>query len=542
MQTSLPVESSELLPGKLYALLCQTQPDALLLLQLFSQVDTPRIIVVQSHQNLALGGLSKGQSSLVRKLIQASESSWFWPDTEEGDIARDFDSLLDEVKRLHPRHGRHILLCTPESAFDGLTEQSLEARLEAFAEWADKRDVAVLFLIHGEYHHLRRRLIASHALSGAAFCQSADDTHLSYHLLHWSSGMGVHADREWLLWRSADGELTALHEIGGERGGDPTAPMTSKVPRAATVPQPGADDGIIFATKASVADGGDSSLLPPEFAPLAEDNVSLLAQLADVETATIVLDCNSLERAKEVGAQCYQLRRRYGAGLKIVVRETQDCLRYAEEHYLLLAGVNLLVPHSVVFSLFLTQLAALEGQWFYRDIPANLDALLDNWPRYAVLGYVDARVFVDQCRSAFDQAINSDTDSVLIQLTPARDISDTDCLPLCQLRRTGDAVTAVDGQLYMLFRACRLNDAHVALKNSFSLPADELFRSYQFFIEDDEVEQALGRINQGDTFIDSTTGRRLMRPGSGDPSVNTLHATGQSFTAGYARLSPLPLD
>ena len=405
-QTALPLGGSELLPGKLYALMCQTQSDALLLLQLFSQADIPRIVIVQSHQALALGGLSSAQSSRVRALVQCSESSWFWPDSEEGDNARDIDSLIDEVKRLHPKRGRHILLCTPESAFDGLRDRSLQTRLDNLKGWARKRNISVLFLVHGEYHHLRRRLIASQTLSGLAFCQSSDDEHLSYHLLHWSSSLGVHADREWLLQRNSDGELAVIQDIGSESIHNDRPSVSGNAVRAFAAPHPGADDGIVFATKAAVADGGDSSLLPPEFAPLSNDNTSLVAQLNEAETATIVLDCGSLERAREVGTQCYQLRRRFGPGLKIVVRETQDCLRYAEEHYLLLAGANLLVPHSVVFSLFLTQVAALQGQWIYRDIPESLDALLDNWPRYAVLGYVDARVFIEQCRAAFDQAIS----------------------------------------------------------------------------------------------------------------------------------------
>lgn len=509
---------------------------------LFPAGDTPRVLVVQSNQRVTLNGFAPAHQAVVHRLFRQCESCWFWPDDADGDDARNLKTLIKELRRLTPRRGRQLVLCAPESAFDGIGDPSLRRMLEQLEQWASRRQSSILFLVHGEYGHLKKRLVASQTFSGLAFCQNPDSQHLSYHVSHWLSERGVQAGREWLLARrqsDAQGELGALsvsREIDSLSA--PASPIAAK--QSTMRHEPGADDTLIYTTLAVLADGGNSATLPAEFAPPAEDNTALFARLEHVETATVVFACDNLEQAKEVGVLCYQLRRQFGPGIKIAIRETRDCLRYAEEQFLLLAGVNLIIPHSIVFSLFVTQITALEGQWFYREIPEHLDALLEHWPQYAILGYVAARLFIEQCRSAFDQATTSDVDHILVCLRPARQVNIEDCLSLCHLRRNGDVITAVDDELYILFRACRLNHADIALRNSFALPVEELFTSYRCFIEDDEVEQVLARLQQGDSFIDAEAGQSLLRPSRDHAPSQPVDS--RHFAHPGGRATPAPME
>ncbi|MCV5960076.1 BcsE family c-di-GMP-binding protein, partial [Escherichia coli] len=73
---------------------------------------------------------------------------------------------------------------------------------------------------------------------------------------------------------------------------------------------------------------------------MAESNQELIAMLNNPRSSTIVFSCDNQSEVQQIALDCYRLRSAYGRQLKIIVRETQQCLRYADEKFLLRAGAN----------------------------------------------------------------------------------------------------------------------------------------------------------------------------------------------------------
>src|SRR5690606_543982 len=65
----------------------------------------------------------------------------------------------------------------------------------------------------------------------------------------------------------------------------------------------------------------------------------------------------------------FELRSERGNGLKLVVREMQPCLRYADERLLLESGASLVAPANLPLARVLTLLETIQGQTWQGALP-----------------------------------------------------------------------------------------------------------------------------------------------------------------------------
>ena len=71
------------------------------------------------------------------------------------------------------------------------------------------------------------------------------------------------------------------------------------------------------------------------------------------------------------------------------------CLRYLDEHLLLLCGASLIVPFGTSLPRFLGLLDSLSGQLWTRSLPDDLDATLKRLCPPALCGLLPARAGLD---------------------------------------------------------------------------------------------------------------------------------------------------
>ncbi|TOK37704.1 BcsE family c-di-GMP-binding protein, partial [Vibrio parahaemolyticus] len=191
----------------------------------------------------------------------------------------------------------------------------------------------------------------------------------------------------------------------------------------------------------------------------------------------------------------------YGRQLKIIVRETQQCLRYADEKFLLRAGANFISHAQIPHMRFMTQVEAIQGQMLTRPIPDSLEALLKYDLKFGSKGYLQNQDFNQYCIDVISHSTHSSVNFALIKLNLLPGMTAEECLRLCHIRRDGDVVTACKKALYVLFSAIRQSDIDIALNNIFEFPVRDLFHSTHTFDTQLDIETELKFIVQDEAVI-----------------------------------------
>lgn len=195
------------------------------------------------------------------------------------------------------------------------------------------------------------------------------------------------------------------------------------------------------------------------------------------------------------------MRVKAGSQLKIIIRETQQCLRYADEKYLLRSGVNLICPVQVPPMRFMTQVEAIQGQLLTRPIPSSLDALTKYDLSFGSKGYLRSKEFTRYCNDVISVSAQSKVNFALIKLTFLPGMQAEECLRLCHVKRDGDVVTATQKALYVLFSAIRHSDIDIALNNIFEFPVRDLFYSMRTFETQYDIDSELKYILEDEALI-----------------------------------------
>lgn len=497
---ALPPESAKQRCGEIYITYLQSLRDAAQLLNSIWTAHSNTHLVCTSDQHLLLHSLPEQlQSNLHNTLSTHAHRSFFWRiEGKKGSC--NFHALLNECKRLRLPTGSQVSIVIGEQTFGSNLGAKLRTILKQWQLWAAKYKLGVNLLIHGDHQHLRPALMGNNDLiAGMSSLQRLSDQYFHYNIHYWRTSHTVIADHEYPIRLDEHGNLT----VDNQRA-RPSSNHDSK-------DQTNTDEDAIYICQEALFDAGESEQLRREFSYIAPDNNALLNNLVQPRAASIILACSSAEEVMALASNIYSLRQQYGGSIKILVRECRDCLRYSDEQLLINAGANLIVPHSLVFSLFMSQLNAIQGHFFKRPLPPSLDSLLESWPERGLQGYFEPADFIRHGQRITHGSQNNDIDDILLRLRPARGIPTEHCLSLCTIRRDGDLVTVAENEVFMLFQACRLNDINAALRSCYALPTEEMFASQDIYHDSNDIQQLFYELSKAKQYISAETGQQLLR-------------------------------
>ncbi len=446
--------------------------------------------VFQESQQEVFTPLERADRQLLDTLCQQRSLGCFFGQRNR---SANLQQLLRDVRRLSIPAGQGICLILSENCFNRSSPEALEADLSAWRRFCRKGRYRLLFCIHGPSETLRP-LLCNHSriLSGIATQTNISRQHYSLLVDHWLTPKGFIARREYQVEVDESLQLIRYQEVAKPSIGQQHA---------------SSDIDTVYTLNKFVEE------LYPRMNVIAEQhsNEELIAHLDGVSAATVILDCPQSESIETLATMIYQLRCASGENLKILARESQRCLRAADEAYLLRAGCNLIIPYSLRGSAVRSLIAAAQGMLFQRSLPTSLAKLIETRPYSNDHGYTDPKTFSRYARRAFDNALFSELRHVIVALEPLHGITIEQILGLCRLRREGDLLTIVDGQLYLFLYACDLSDVDTALNNSVDLPINDLFASRLLHHATDDIEELLETLAHAEPCIDHGRARKLLK-------------------------------
>lgn len=527
---ALPKESAKLREGEIYICFAQSTNDIALLLQNIWSGPNPGALLCSYSQHFLFQSLpDKLAQQLDHCFSRERHQIHFWQPGKGNPRDCNLNELLRDAKRLHLGKGTRITLSVQEQTLGRRSHRSLRRKLAAWAHWARSENLRLQILVHGETQFLRPLVAQQNdLLAGVSALQRLSEHHYHYSIQFWRSPQAVVANEEYRLLVDSNGTLRVDF--------DQPAPLGEPEHLSA---QPHPDEQCIYACRDALYDAGSNDSLEKEFTRILPSNGALIEHTANANAATFVFACSSTDEVRELASNLYVLRKRFGGGVKLLVRETRDCLRYSDEQFLSRSGANLVIPYNLVFSVFMTQLEAMQGQYFTRQLPATLEALMDNWPYRGLQGYFEPADFARHGLHIIEDSPQNDIENLLVRLRPAQGIPAEHCLSLCSIRRDGDLITSADDDLYLLLPACRLNDVEAALHSCFALPSEEIFATRQIYHRRNDIEAQFLALSAAKHFVSSEWGKRMLRESPGGGPTDTGTAGEHSVT--LAKSAPISI-
>ncbi|WP_176442439.1 cellulose biosynthesis protein BcsE [Noviherbaspirillum humi] len=470
---------------------------------------------VQSGRLMVLADASKG-----KKRAQSAATN----------SALSIDALMSELDYWSKKSGRRdsVLVIDMVSLAFEPTASSLR-RLRQRAE----RDAQAMVLLFRQPAFLDNRLLAglnacAASLAGLVGLHCRHEQ-IKLDLHHWCGRHGMLAARRLPLTWTGDGRIAAQPE---EQGRDAPPALSAQLPASA-------DEDQVVALSSSLAKGES---LPAGWRQVDDDFDKLPRALAGAIAATVVLPFVPGTNFDALLRCVFQLRRRHGARLKIVVREVGARLRYSQETLVTRLGANLVVPGEIGRGRFLSLVGMLRGQVFPHGLPSSFEQALHEAMPDQEQGYLAPQDFCRAVRRSLDRSRHTGIDSVLLRLPPAFGLGPLDALRFCAIKRAGDMCSADRGNVYLFLYACREDDVGLTLERLFGLPMGELFASEERFLAADAIQTAIDRLEE--RLADAPApdlGPELAKVKSAAPAPYSLAPAPLSLkAAAQLRFVPLP--
>ncbi|MBS9907247.1 cellulose biosynthesis protein BcsE [Vibrio alginolyticus] len=394
-------------------------------------------------------------------------------------------NLVKDIYQTNIKKLSTYILVVPDSLLSSSDDYFVSTFLRNLNELANNKKLTISVCIYGHMTtSLLKPILISHNryIAGLATMTSLDDARYCYLVDFWSNKHGVISQDEYLLSNTKDKKLKATS-------------YDTHQPRA--IQEDKSDSDRIYISRGAFRESEKA----PKGMSMAESNQELIAMLNNPRSSTIVFSCDNQSEVQQIALDCYRLRSAYGRQLKIIVRETQQCLRYADEKFLLRSGANFISHAQIPPMRFMTQVEAIQGQMLTRPIPDSLEALLKYDLKFGSKGYLQNQDFSQYCIDVISLSTHSNVNFALIKLNLLPGMTAEECLRLCHIRRDGDVVTACNKALYVLFSAIRHSDIDIALNNIFEFPVRDLFHSTHTFDTQLDIETELKFIVQDEAVI-----------------------------------------
>ena len=484
MPTATPQEILEraLIQPGLFCVLANERKDFIGALNLVQ--NSHHCVVFQERQSDVFSDLSDAESEQLNTLCSSRQLGSFFGDRSAFEPALQLRTLLRDCRRLKLPKKSGLCLIVNETSLGQSSAARLGEMLSAWRHFCQLRELHLLLLIHGPCHTLRPLLrLHSRQLSGLASQTAIGDYQYSLLVEHWQLPDALFTRQELFLEFDKQFQAKQLRRL--------------HPPRQQLDAMPG-DVDVIYALK------GHGEDLHSRMETIAEysNNAELAEHLNDAVAATVVFSLRSAGEIDALAAMVYQLRCARGEQLKIVVREARRCLRSADESYLLRAGCNLLIPHTMQGHSLRNMISAVQGQVFRRPLPNSMAQLVESRPDAQYQGYAEPNTFSRIARRAFDSSHFSELQHLIVELEPLPDLGLQQALGLCRLRRGGDLLTVANGHILLFFYACNPDDVDIALRNSMDLPVNDIFARRQLHYDAATVDELLIRLETTKPEID----------------------------------------
>lgn len=385
--------------------------------------------------------------------------------------------LTDDLQHWHVQRKQLLVLDGAEQWF----APAEGAQFEALQAWAKRTGVAVLLIFRASATEgddvMPALLPHAHRFAGMARIANRFGV-TSLEVFHWFAPSGLMAKTSAPVRLNESSRLEAVPEEPERNAGF----------------EPAADDMLIIARQ--------SVFLPKETPAqgwrLLQDNDDLIAGVGNAVAATVILCFSPRTDFFVLARSVYDLRQRFGARLKIVVREANSRLRYSHETFLARVGANLIIPAEIGYARFLSLISMVQGQVFPHRLPATFEQAVHQAMPDEEHGYLAPRDFSRSVDDAMERSHILHVQNVLLRLPLAYGLMPLDALRYCNLTRAGDLVTADDRNVYLFLYACRETDIDKTLPRLFGLPVGELFRTEDRFMSPRTIRSALADFQSRD--------------------------------------------
>ncbi|MBA4500839.1 BcsE family c-di-GMP-binding protein [Marinobacterium marinum] len=322
-----------------------------------------------------------------------------------------------------------------------------------------RAETPMLMLCHGRGGTFPDTLAGQ--LSGLARLESGDDSY-HYHIDGWRNDQGLQAGHSLEL---------ILHE--GRFG---VAPDRTLNP-----------DSVITGEQRLIQKEALLGMPLPSRRWLAQAmSEAFWQQALGAQTGFVVVAVSNNAEVGELARQIHHLRAARGAGLVIVVREMQTCLRQMEQEVLLQSGTNLIVPAGTSHAALLCLLNSLQGQLWHRPRMEHPDTLMHQLRPPRVRGLQSPQQFLH----LVDGILQSSAGKVrhqLLKLPLRPGLTLEQCWGQIHLRREGDLACLMDNTCYLFLFGCRDDGLEAALDNICRLPWGDLFSQCQILSGSDAL-------------------------------------------------------
>ncbi|AFC86725.1 Protein of unknown function (DUF2819) [Frateuria aurantia DSM 6220] len=362
-------------------------------------------------------------------------------------LVRDLDRILQQRPDL-------IVLSLNMTGPHVSDPAELATSLASLAGWLQARGCLMLVISHGQAAGLETRLFQmGHRVHGFAMLADRGNIYL-YKLSYWCNRSGVFSQLEYALdWQSAETRFTLAC------GQPPQLPSSST------------DQDQVLAM---------SPVMEGEPAPssnwhLFEAFDALADQAMRAYSATLLLSVQQTDDIIPLARWLFQLRLSRGSHIKVVVREMATCLRYADEHLLLSAGTNLIIPFGASFGRVQTMIESVQGQLWPASPYRQVEELLEQYQPPSAAGLVSEAGFMLQLQKLRLGSPSQRLNHVLLRLQPKAGIDLETAIRQFTVKRRGDMICTSGDQAYLFLYACRANGIERALQNLFRLSWHDLF-------------------------------------------------------------------
>lgn len=377
--------------------------------------------------------------------------------------------IIDDLRFWHADQHGLLIIDDADTLFANLNEEDLRV----WKSWAEQHDSCVLMLFRqsgvlGEEPMVRLSRLA-HCFAGMARLKSRYGN-AEWEIFHWFAPSGLVAARTFPIRLAHDRRLETV-----EAGRNETA-------------EPAPDEMQIIAERA-VFLPKETPVRGWQWMDAGVD--ALLSDASDRMAATIALAFTPNTDFQRLIRNVFDLRKRCGPRLKIVIRELNARLRYSQETLVIRLGANLIVPAEISYARFLSLTSMVQGQIFPHALPATFEqAVRDAMPEDEQ-GYLPPDEFVGAVARMVKRSRLMHMYSVLIRLPLAYGLLPLDALRYCTIRRAGDFCSSDDVSVYLFLYGCRENDVDPAIERLFSLPPGELFGSDERFLSTSAIRDAM---------------------------------------------------
>ena len=369
-----------------------------------------------------------------------------------------------------------ILINIYQNIFEKMSINELAATISRWQKWLIVNKKSCLWMVHGDEasNLINNKFITLNNLFNGLATLDFDISDIKYNIFFWHLTSSVNANI-----------YLNLHfdNIKNELSVNKNAPLNLENSSKISINE----NEKIFVIKSPEY----SEEVFPRHWEVVNSLDTIKDELNQNPSATVIFYINADINVNEAARNVLDLRKKVGRQVKIILREMEQCLRNSEEKLIINVGANLIIPHNISFLKFITQVYALQGTLFNRNIPNNLEDVhqidLDTYGK----SYLPLGDFLKQVSLLVDNAQKMQINSTLLRFRLNPSIPIEEIILLIKIKRNGDLLTVTENHLYLFLFQCDKSEITNALSHLILLPIEDLFYEQVFFSYIDEIRAEL---------------------------------------------------